>query len=248
MVALSQHLLPFCRIAALLMVAPVFGGKLIPARIKIVLALSLAILISPLLPATNTQDFPSLVLIAQEILLGVAMGFVIQIVFDSMVLGGQTAAMSMGLGFAFFIDRQRGVNVPIVSQFFLIITTLVFLSLDGHLIVISVLAQSLTSLPAGTGGLGEIGIKTLVSQGTNLFAGAVKIALPAVVALLSVNIAFGVVSRAAPTLNLFAVGFPVTMLLGFIVLLFSFRNLGNTLSTMFTSAFMSMRSLVGLGV
>ena len=203
-------------------------------------------LISPLVPPSEVHGFPSLILIAQEVLLGIAMGFIVQIVFDAMVLGGQTAAMSMGLGFAFFIDPQRGVNVPIVSQFFLIITTLVFLSLDGHLVIISVLAQSLTSLPAGSGGIGEAGILALVSQGTNLFSGAVRIALPAVIALLSVNIAFGVVSRAAPTLNLFAVGFPVTMLLGFIVLLFSFKNLGPNLRVMFESAFTSVRVLVGL--
>lgn len=241
----AQYILPFCRIAALLMVAPVFGANLVPRRIKIVLAVGMAAMIVPLLPPVDTQSFPSVLQILQEITVGVAMGFVVQIVFDAMVLGGQTAAMSMGLGFAFFLDPQRGVNVPIVSQFFLIMTTLVFLSINGHLVVIAVLFESFASLPVGGGGIGEDGLRLVISQGTKLFMGAVQMALPAVIAILSVNIAFGVVSRAAPTLNLFAVGFPVTMLLGFLVLLLAFNNLGEILRVLFDGSFDVIRRMVG---
>ena len=240
----AMYVLPFCRIAAVLMVAPVLGANLLPQRVKITLALAISGLLVPIVPGSEVGPFPTLLQIAQEILVGVAIGFVVQLVFDAMVLGGQAAAMSMGLGFAFFIDSQRGINVPIVSQFFLIMSTLVFLALNGHLILISVLVDSFTTLPAGSGGLGASDFADIAAQGTLLFVGALKLALPAVASLLAVNIAFGVVSRAAPTLNLFAVGFPVTMLLGFVVLQFSFGNLGPNLQYLFDSAFSVLRNIL----
>ena len=157
-------------------------------------------------------------LIAHEILVGVAIGFGVQMIFDALVIGGQTIAMSMGLGFAMMVDPQRGVSVPVVSQFFVIVGILVFLALGGHLALIRLLADSFEVLPVGRF-LDASSLWTVLGWGTQLFAGAVRIALPAVAGLLVVNIAFGVMSRAAPTLNLFAVGFPVTLLLGFLILL-----------------------------
>ncbi len=243
--ALNQFTLPFIRISAVLMVAPVFGAKLLPTRVKVLFSLVLSLILVPLIPTPPVSQFPTLLQVVQEILVGVAMGFVVQLVFDAMVLGGQAAAMSMGLGFAFFIDSQRGVNVPIVSQFFLIMTTLVFLSMNGHLLLISTLASSFETLPPGSGGLATDAFGEVAAQGTLLFVGAIKLALPAVVSLLAVNIAFGVVSRAAPTLNLFAVGFPVTMLLGFLVLQLSFGNLGPNLAYLFDAAFSVVQAMVG---
>ena len=242
--AVNQFALPFIRISAMLMVAPIFGAKLLPTRVKVIFSLVLSLILVPIIPIPQVSQFPTLLQVVQELLVGIAMGFVVQLVFDAMVLGGQAAAMSMGLGFAFFIDSQRGINVPIVSQFFLIMTTLVFLSMNGHLLLISTLAESFKTLPPGDGGLTIDAFGAVAAQGTMLFVGAVKLALPAVVSLLAVNIAFGVVSRAAPTLNLFAVGFPVTMLLGFLVLQLSFGNLGPNLAYLFDSAFSVVQALV----
>ena len=244
MEAVNQFALPFVRVSAMLMVAPIFGAKLLPTRVKVLFSLVLSLILVPLIPVPQVAQFPTLLQVIQEVLVGIAMGFVVQLVFDAMVLGGQAAAMSMGLGFAFFIDSQRGINVPIVSQFFLIMTTLVFLSMNGHLLLISALAESFETLPPGSGGLTTDAFGAVAAQGTMLFVGAIKLALPAVVSLLAVNIAFGVVSRAAPTLNLFAVGFPVTMLLGFLVLQLSFGNLGPNLAYLFDSAFSVVQELV----
>ena len=245
---ISVYLLPFFRIAAMLMVAPLFGARLVPARVRVVLALVLAAVIVPLIPAAPPFDSFSagaVMAIAQEIIIGGTMGFMVQMVFDAIIIGSQTIAMGMGLGFAMLVDPQRGVNVPILSQFFILMTTMMFLALGGHLILIQVLVQSFHTLPAGAASFSTDGIWAVVAWGSQMFAGAVLVALPAVVALLVVNLAYGVISRAAPTLNLFAVGFPATVLLGFLILQFSFQTTLVSLTTMLDGAYAEIGNLFG---
>lgn len=229
---------PFFRIAGVVMVAPVFGARLVPARVRIALAVGITLVLGPVLPPGPAFS-PSLqtgFLIVQEVLLGVVMGFTLQMIFDALVIAGQTIAMTMGLGFAMLVDPQRGVSVPVLSQFFLIIGILVFLSLDGHLATLSMLGQSFEALPIGQM-LSSDGVWSVVAWGGEMFAGAVRVALPAVVAMLVVNIAFGVMSRAAPTLNLFAVGFPSALLLGFLILLINIGNLAAILEELMEATF-----------
>ena len=184
--------------------------------------------------------------IAQELVIGGTMGFMVQMVFDAIIIGSQTIAMGMGLGFAMLVDPQRGVNVPILSQFFVLMTTMMFLALGGHLILIQVLVQSFaTRCRRGLPASARDGFWSVVSWGSQMFAGAVLVALPAVVALLIVNLAYGVISRAAPTLNLFAVGFPATVLLGFLILQFSFQTTLVSLTTMLDGAFAEIGNLFG---
>ena len=244
----TAYLLPFFRIAAMLMVAPLFGARLIPARVRVVLALVLAAVIAPLIPAAPPFDSFSasaVLAVAQEVIIGGTMGFMVQMVFDAIIIGSQTIAMGMGLGFAMLVDPQRGVNVPILSQFFVLMTTMMFLALGGHLILIQVLVQSFNALPPGAASFGTDGFWTVVSWGSQMFAGAVLVALPAVVALLVVNLAYGVISRAAPTLNLFAVGFPATVLLGFLILQFSFQTTLVSLTTLLDGTFAEIGNLFG---
>lgn len=244
----AAYLLPFFRIAAMLMIAPLFGAQLVPARVRILLALALGAVIAPLIPAAPVFDSFSqqaVLAIAQELIIGGTMGFMVQMVFDAVIIGSQTIAMGMGLGFAMLVDPQRGVNVPILSQFFVIMTTMMFLALGGHLILIQVLVASFVTLPPGASGFGQDGLWAVVSWGTQMFAGAVLIALPAVVALLIVNFAYGVISRAAPTLNLFAVGFPATVLLGFLILQYSFQTTLVSLSSMLDDVFAQLGNLTG---
>lgn len=244
----ATHLLPFFRIGAMLLVAPLFGARLVPARVRIVLAVTLAAVIAPLIPSAARFDAfsqYSVLTIAQEVIVGVIMGFMVQMVFDAIIIGSQTIAMGMGLGFAMLVDPQRGVNVPVLSQFFVIMTTMMFLALNGHLILIALLVQSFQALPPGTTGIDTATLWTVASWGTQMFAGAVLVALPAVVALLVVNFAYGVISRAAPTLNLFAVGFPATVLLGFLILQFSFQTTLVSLTTLMEGAFTELGTLFG---
>ncbi len=224
--ALASYIWPFVRIGAFLMVMPLIGGSFTPVRVRLLLAVALTIAIAPLVPPAVTQDVLSaagLVTMIQEIAIGIALGFLVQLVFDAIALGGQVIGMSMGLGFAVFLDRARGVNIPVLGQLFLMLSMLVFLSLDGHLAMIQLLVDSFRAWPIAEGGLTLPVISELLIWTAQLFIFAMKIALPAVTALLIVNLSFGIMSRAAPTLNLFAVGFPVAMLLGFVVV---FLNMG----------------------
>lgn len=212
---------PFFRIAACLMVAPAFGAGFVPARLRIVLAGAIAWLVVPLLPpAPDIEPFslPGLLVIAQQILIGVAIGFVLQLVFDAVGLAGQLLANTMGLSFAFNVDPLRGASTAAIGQFYVILMVMTFFVLDGHLAIIHVLVDGFRTLPVGQQGLGADGMLRLVSTGSMLFAGALSIALPGLTALLIANIGFGLISRAAPTLNIFAVGFPVTIVFGLVVL------------------------------
>ena len=229
----TMYLWPFVRVAAFVMVMPVIGGSFVPARVRLMLALMLTLVIAPVVqPAIsiNFLSFAGVIIIMQEVAIGIAMGFAVQLVFDAIGLGGQVIAMSMGLGFAVFIDRQRGVNIPVVSQFFLMLGMLLFLVMDGHLALIEMIAESFRILPIAGHGLTRAAVSYLLTWSGQVFIVAVKIALPAVTALLVVNLSFGVMSRAAPTLNLFAVGFPVAMLLGFVVIFLSMGSLTENVS------------------
>jgi flagellar biosynthetic protein FliR len=221
---LTLYIWPFIRVGAFLMVMPLVGGSFVPMRVRLLLALVLTIAIAPSVPPAATQDVLSvagLVMMIQEIGIGVAMGFSVQLVFDAIALGGQVIGMSMGLGFAVFLDRARGVSVPVLGQLFLMLAMLVFLAIDGHLELIRLLARSFLAWPMSEGGLSLPVLSEILLWTGNLFVFALKISLPAITALLVVNLSFGVMSRAAPTLNLFAVGFPVAMLLGFTVIFFN---------------------------
>lgn len=245
---ISWHLWPFVRIGAFVMVMPVITGSFVPQRVRLLLAIALTIVIAPILPAVPDAELLSMggmILMFQEIAIGIAMGFVVQVIFDAIALGGQVIAMSMGLGFAVFVDRQRGINMPVLGQLFLMLAMLVFLSLNGHLALIQLLADSYRILPMSAGGLDHLAIAHLLQWSGQLFVVAVAIALPAVTALIVVNLSFGVMSRAAPTLNLFAVGFPVAMLLGFVVIFLSMKNLTANVSRSLADAFSVVQAILG---
>lgn len=244
----GHYLWPFLRIAAFIMVMPVIGGSFVPARVRLMLALMLTLVIGPTLQRPIPVELLSLagvITILQELAIGIAMGFAVQLVFDAIALGGQVVAMSMGLGFAVFLDRTRGVNIPVLGQLFVMLGMLIFLSLDGHLALIEMLAGSFELLPIAAGGLTRAAVSELLTWSAQVFIVAVKIALPAVTALLVVNLSFGVMSRAAPTLNLFAVGFPVAMLLGFVVIFLSMGSLTENVSRLSDAALDMLPALLG---
>ncbi|MEO7806687.1 MAG: flagellar biosynthetic protein FliR [Steroidobacteraceae bacterium] len=219
---LAQFIWPFIRIGACLMVAPIFAAQFVQARVRLVLAGAITLLVLPLLPvqpAVQMLSAQGFVITAQQLVIGAALGFALQIIFDSLAMGGQLLSNSMGLLFAFNVDPLRGASTPVVGQFYMLLVTLTFLSLDGHLVLIETMVDGFQTLPIGMMGLGPNGLWELVGWGTQLFHGALSVALPGMTALLIVNLGFGVVSRAAPTLNLFAVGFPVTLICGLIILM-----------------------------
>lgn len=218
---LSQYFLPLIRLAAFFMAAPIFGTKIVSTRIRLVLSLTITILIAPLLPPSpilSAISVSMIIIIFQQILIGIALGFTFQIVFQLFVLAGQYIAMKLGLGFAAMNDPSSGVSVTIVSQFYLMTTTLLFLSFNGHLMLIKILVESFTTMPVDAVGMSTDSLYRIVLLGGWMFGSALVISLPALTALLVVNIAFGVMSRSAPQMNIFAVGFPITLLFGLIIM------------------------------
>jgi flagellar biosynthesis protein FliR len=248
---LTQVFWPFARVGAFLMVAPVFGALFVPGRVRIVLAGAVALLIAPLVPSpAGIAPFSAagLVVTAQQVLIGITLGFCMQILFDAVAMGGQLLANSMGLSFAFNVDPMRGTGTPAVGQFYSLLVILTFLALNGHLVLLEILVNGMHTLPIGADGMGPAGLWLAVAWGAQIFAGALAVALPGVAALLIVNIAFGVMSRAAPTLNLFAVGFPVSLVLGFVVLLVGLPAVESGFIRLLQDAMVVLRRLSGAGV
>ena len=217
---IGMYFWPFVRIAGCLMVAPIFGARFVPARLRIVLAAAVTLLVAPLLttPAMDALSLGGLVITSQQLLIGVAFGFTLQLIFDAVGMSGQLLANSMGLSFAFNVDPQRGASTPAVGQLYMLLLTMTFLGLGGHLALLQALVDSFHQIPIGGVLVAPAALWSLVSFGSTLFSGALLVALPGVTALLIVNLAFGVMSRAAPSLNLFAVGFPISLICGLVVM------------------------------
>jgi flagellar biosynthesis protein FliR len=218
---LADFLWPLMRISAMLMAAPIFSVRQIPARFRILLALLITLLVQPVLPASPVVAVVStdaLLIALQQIGIGAALGFLMQMAFNALIFGGQVMAYSMGLGFANMMDPANGVQVPVIAQFWLILAMLAFLLMNGHLILIQAIVDTFRVLPVATDGLSRAGLWELLSWASRMFAAGLLMAMPVITALLLVNIGMGVVSRAAPQLNIFAIGFPITLLMGFVLI------------------------------
>jgi len=247
-IMLASAWLPFLRIGGAMLTAPLFSAAYIPPRARILLSVFITAAILPMLPAPpvmNLIGYQAIFLAANELLIGVCIGFIVQLVFDAIILAGQLIAMGMGLGFAMMVDPQRGAQVPVLSQFLLIFTMLIFVAMNGHIDFLALLARSFEYWPVGGDGVSPDQLKLVWVRGAELFTGAIRVAIPAVVALLVVQLAVGIVSRAAPTLNLFAVGFPIAMLIGFLVVDRLLPNLLPQLTSMLGSAFIAVELFLG---
>jgi flagellar biosynthetic protein FliR len=214
---------PFTRILGLLATAPVTSGPQFPARAKIALALFITIVIAPTLPALPSIDpasWEGLGYLARELAIGLVIGFMMRLVFAAVEMAAEIMGMQMGLGFAQFYDVQMAAPVPVLGRFFGLAATLTFLAIDGHLLLLSVLVQTFTTMPVA-GAMHASFWQTAASMGGFFVFAALSLALPVIAALLVTNLALGVLSRAAPQLNIFAIGFPVTLMLGFAAVLLS---------------------------
>ena len=244
---LAMYVWPFLRISAFLVAIPAIGGAFVPRRIRALLAITMTLVMAPVitqsLPAEQILSLVGVLAALQEVALGLIMGFVTQLVFDAVTLGAQTVSMSMGLGFAVFLDRVSGVNIPVIGQFYLMLSLLIFLSVNGHLQLVQMLADSFSSAPIGAVDLTAADANAVLTFSGQLFVGAMRIALPAVTTLLIVNLSFGVMSRAAPSMNLFAVGFPISMLLGFVVVYLGVDGLVGSFESLFPAALETLSCL-----
>ncbi|MEK9712341.1 MAG: flagellar biosynthetic protein FliR [Thalassolituus sp.] len=217
----SRYLYPFARISALLMVMPLIGTRMVSMRIRLILAVAITFVVAPLLPPmpkVDAMSLASLIIILQQMLIGILLGFVTELLMQVFVIAGQLIAMQTGLGIATTVDPSQGASVVVISQWFLFMVGLVFLALNGHLVLIEILVDSFRTMPVGMGSFSVDQFGLLVRWSGWMLSAAVIISLPAMAALLIVNLAFGVMTRAAPQLNIFALGFPVTMIIGLLIM------------------------------
>jgi len=238
---------PMLRMSALMLYAPVFSLPALTTRLRILIALALAVMVYPLFdwPRIDPLSAQGLREIVNQITIGLLMGLILQVAVAAVVVAGQAISNSMGLSMAMMIDPNLG-NVPTIAQFLIVLATLVFVGLGGHALLLAMVVESFASLPVGTLVMVDQGWAQLLSWSTMIFLGAVLVALPVMVTLLFINIGIGVITRAAPSLNIFAVGLPVTIFIGFLVLLSSLGNIGARLQWLWTQGLTQTRLLVGL--
>lgn len=215
---LAAFIFPLARILALIASAPILGNKQVPARIKVGLAVVISIVIAPTLNIPADIDPASaqgLFVLVQQIVAGVIIGFSMRFIFSAVEMAGDLAGMQMGLGFASFYDPQNATFTPVVAQFLGIIAALAFITIDGHLLMLAALADSFRDFPIGASVPSANAFRTVAEWGGSMFSNALQFALPLIGALLITNLALGILTRSAPQLNVFAVGFPITLAIGF---------------------------------
>ncbi len=238
---------PMLRISALLLAAPVFSLQSVTVRIRVLLALALSVMVYPMFdwPVIDPLSAPGLLEILNQLVIGAFMGLMLQIVTASVVVAGQAVSNAMGLSMASLIDPNLG-NVPVIAQFLLVLSTLIFVSLGGHAMLLAMVLESFSSLPVGRSLIDQVAYGQLVSWSSMIFLGAVLTALPVMVTLLFISIGLGVVTRAAPSLNIFSVGLPATIVAGFFVLMVSLSSIAGRNQWLWLQGLTQIRVMVGL--
>jgi len=215
-------LIAMIRPGAAFIAAPVFGNNSVPVQLRLILSLAIgmAALNSVVftIPPGGVASIAGVFLIMGEVLAGLAMGFAIQIGYAAAFIAGEAIANVMGLGFAAMNDPQNGQSTQVVGQFLSIVSTFLFLGMDGHLMLISYVVDSYTALPPGGALMSAAALMGLVNFGGTLFGAGLTIALPVAFALVLVQLVMAMLARSAPALNLFAVGLPVSLMFGLVLL------------------------------
>jgi flagellar biosynthetic protein FliR len=196
------------------------------------------------MPTVQPASLAGLWILLQQMLVGIGMGFAAKIVFTAFDLAGEFIGSQMGLGFATFYDPLNSAQTPVIAEFIGLLALLLFLSLNGHLIYIATLAQSFSAIPVGENPLGAASWLNLVELGGKIFSAGLLIALPIIVALTITNVALAVLTRAAPQLNLFALGFPITLIGGFLMLAVSLDYLASPMQSIFEFALSAMLGFI----
>ena len=252
----GSFLWPLFRVASFLMVIPIVGTQLVPMRVRIGMAFVITIVIAPLLPAVpqvGALSFQAFYLTLQQIFIGSLFGFMFVMLMQVFVIAGQMIAMQMGLGFASMVDPSNGVSVAVLSQIYLIAVTLIFLAMNGHLAMIEVLVESFKAWPISTKVIGEGGFGVdllweMLMRMTWLLISALLVALPIVTSVLIVNLSFGIMTRAAPQMNVFSLGFPIGILFGLLIVWVSTSGLIPQFQAVSEQTFIFLRQIHEAGL
>ena len=218
------------RIGAAFVAAPVFGSVSLPLLVRVSLSGAIGVLVlatNSIAPPPSVFAVATFLSIAAEALVGFAMGFILQIAFAAPLIASELIGGAMGIGFASSIDPQNGRSSPALGQFFSIMLTLLFLSMDGHLVLVDMVVKSYAALPPGQAWLGVDRLKAIAFFGGYAFLAGLLLALPVGFLLLCLNLVVGMMSRAAPALNLFSVGLPASLAVGVVALAIAFPAMGD---------------------
>ncbi|MDR2925365.1 MAG: flagellar biosynthetic protein FliR [Azoarcus sp.] len=243
---LAAFMYPLVRLLGMMMTAPIFSNRGMAVRLRLAAGLGIAVAVlpaAPPMPDIAPGSGIGLLVLGEQVLIGAAIGFVVRLVFAAIDLAGSFIGMQMGLSFALFFDPNSGGQSAVLADFMSMVAALLFLSLDGHLILVELLLRSFEWLPVGAGLQGQ-GWSFVPRAGAAIFSTGLLLSLPVLAVLLVTNAALGVLTRASPQLNLFAIGFPVTMLAGFFALILLLSNLGPAFQNLFELSFEAVPALL----
>ncbi|GEM75188.1 flagellar biosynthetic protein FliR [Vibrio sagamiensis] len=245
-VILGQFWWPFFRVFAVLVSLPFYGDALIPIWVRSLLALSIVIITAPLMPTMPALELFSvgtILLALEQVVWGMLFGLVLHMLFNVFTMLGQIVSLQMGLGMAMMNDPINGLSVAILGRLFLLFSTLLFLALEGHLLIIDLIIQSFVIWPVGSG-ISDFSLQVIINVFGWMLMASLALALPAIVSMLLANISFGVMNRAAPSLNVYALGFPMTMLLGLFSVLLSVSGVPNRYTTLVHEMFQYLNHFI----
>lgn len=244
---LVSFLWPFCRISAFLLSAPLLGHTSVPNQAKIGLAVLIAVVVAPTLPPlpqTPVVSWAGLGIMVEQLLIGVAIGLVMRVTFSAVQAAGEFIGLQMGLAFATFFAADTGANTMVLSRLLYMITLLMFLAFNGHLAVLEILAGTFSRLPIGSVHFNPSAWDMLARYGSTIFASGLLLALPLVASLLIINLSMGILNRSAPQLTVFSIGFPITLLLGLILLMVLMTDLERFLERLFADGLQFLQQLL----
>jgi flagellar biosynthetic protein FliR len=243
---LVAFLWPFMRLSAFVMASPLWGHSSAPRQVKIGLTALICVAITPTLPPmpeAPIMSWAGLGIMVEQVMIGAAMGVVMHVIFATVQAAGDFIALQMGLGFATFFSPDTGTNTMILARVFYMITLLMFLAMNGHLLALEILVNSFTTLPIGAG-VNLEAFELLARFGNTIFVLGLKLALPVVSALLIINLSLGILNRSAPQLTVFSIGFPMSLTAGVCLLMVLMTDLDRYLEQLFAIGLGFMRNLL----
>lgn len=243
---IASFMWPLTRILGLIAIAPPFGNNSVPVQVKLMLGVMLALIVAPTIPPLSNVDPLSLtgiMILMQQLVIGMAMGFMVRVVFAGIEMAGEVIGLTMGLGFATFFDPQTQGRSSAISQVLVLLATLIFLTLNVHLSLFTALIESFKTIPISTSLTMGFSFQKLAIWGEQIFSIGLRLSLPVVAALLITNIALGILTRAAPQLNLFGIGFPITIGVGFLMLSMIIPYMLQPIENVFQSTIEALQSL-----
>lgn len=238
---LIAWLFPLARVLGFMGTAPIVSNQALPRRVRLTIGLAITFALVSTIPRPDASFQPGswvgIGIFIQQIVIGVAMGLSMRIVMSAVDIAGDLMGLQMGLSFATFFDPNTSAQTAVISQFLSLLSSLTFLALNGHLLLIDVLAHSFELAPIGASVVTGKAWSVVAGLGSIIFVSGLLIALPVIAALLVTNLALAVLTRTAPQLNLFSLGFPITNTVGYLVIIASLGSLTSVLQRLYDSGF-----------